>query len=155
MTPELTCTTCGKPAFPHPYRHPITTTPKPEHPPAGPSGTSPRPDPVRAVQITATLDLWMALGLPIADFDGYLARNRYATTWAGLLARVRTLAQGESQCTRNDWCVLVTPHIGPCYALDDVGRAEPLPDTPTPNGQTHHKPPIDVRTSAVGGGADG
>ncbi|WP_280499355.1 hypothetical protein [Nocardia cyriacigeorgica] len=27
-----TCTTCGRPAFPHPYRHPITTTAAPTPP---------------------------------------------------------------------------------------------------------------------------
>lgn len=39
------CTTCGKPAYPHPYRHPITQdpTPKPSRPPSAPSGISPRP----------------------------------------------------------------------------------------------------------------
>ncbi|MFR9773137.1 hypothetical protein [Nocardia sp. SC052] len=39
--PIPTCTTCGKPADPHPYRHPITVWQKPEHPPEGRAGISP------------------------------------------------------------------------------------------------------------------
>lgn len=74
------------------------------------------------------LDLWMALGLPVEQFQPYYDRNRWADTWASLLAAVRSRRE---TCWKpvgfGERCVLTGGHIGPCYGESDVGRSEPLP----------------------------
>lgn len=77
------------------------------------------------------LDLWQALGLPVGEFDGYLARNGWADTWAALIRAVK-VQRGVPACGLPDDegnpCVLLAhdPNF-PHYAAGDVGRTEPLP----------------------------
>lgn len=81
----------------------------------------------RAVQVTHCLDLWMALGLDDAAFDGYYERNGYAETWAALMDALRVGLPLCGAPTGQGPCVL-RQHAGHVhYAADDVGRGEPLP----------------------------
>ncbi len=82
-------------------------------------------------------DLWMALDLPIDEFNGYYERNGWADTWAALGDRVRQLS-GRGRCWEpagyGERCVLRVgvggkPHFGPHYGSSDVGSGEPLPTT--------------------------
>lgn len=85
------------------------------------------PDPVAGVQVSMTLDLWMAMGLESEDFHSYYERNGYADTWSTLLGRIRTpLPCGKP--VDGESCVLA-PHsdAAPCYGPSDVGHSEPLP----------------------------
>jgi hypothetical protein len=83
---------------------------------------------VRGVQAWMCSDLWTAMGLPPAEFDGYFARNGFGNTWAALLGSIR----GPLRCGKRidvSWCVLA-PHSedAPCYGAEDVGVSEPLPE---------------------------
>jgi hypothetical protein len=84
-------------------------------------------DAVAGVQVSLCLDVWMALGLDVALFDGYYQRNRFATTWAELMARVRAMAIPPNPCFIEEWCVLQAGHFGVCYGADDLGTSEALP----------------------------
>lgn len=103
---------------------------------------------VRAVQVTHCLDLWVALGLPDAEFEGYYERNGYAETWAALLdaARVTPLCGAP---TDSGPCVL-RQHAGPVhYAADDVGRGEALP-WPEPDRRTCNCGSVDKYGDDIG-----
>lgn len=82
---------------------------------------------VTGVQRWMALDLWAALGLDPAAFDGYIDRNGFGATWATLGARVRDLARGTPPCNLHAWCVRRDSHLGPCLDDGDVGSGEPLP----------------------------
>ena len=82
-------------------------------------------DKVAGVQGYMTLDLWTALGLDTSLFDDYMQRNKFASTWAALIDRVRVLAMLSEPCLVNDYCVLHGGHFGPCCGHDDVGTSEP------------------------------
>lgn len=74
-------------------------------------------------------DLWMALGLPVKEFDGYFQRNRWANTWANLLSAVRGPAAVCGAYVDGEVCVLAPHNIGPHMGRSDVGSSEPLPFT--------------------------
>lgn len=70
--------------------------------------------------------LWMALGLPVQEFDAYYQRNGWADTWANLLSAVR----GPAICgayVDGEVCVLAPHDVGPHMGRSDVGTSEPLP----------------------------
>ncbi|MFB9283144.1 hypothetical protein [Pseudoclavibacter helvolus] len=74
-------------------------------------------------------DLWSALRLPDAEFDGYYERNGWADTWSNLLAEVR-LRSGARSCGEDadgEPCVLMTESHLVHYGASDVGSSEPLP----------------------------
>ena len=74
-------------------------------------------------------DLWSALRLPDAEFDGYYERNGWADTWSNLLAEVR-LRSGARPCGQDadgEPCVLMTESHLVHYGASDVGSSEPLP----------------------------
>lgn len=80
-------------------------------------------------------DLWDALGAPIADFDAYYERNRWADTWANLLGVVRDRVKPKcGQGVEGEKCVLTAGHLPPHYGSSDVGRSEPVP-VPEPQGE--------------------
>ena len=75
------------------------------------------------------VDLWMAMGLEVGEFDAYYGRNGWADTWSNLLGAVRE-KYGRQVCgAENDGevCVMLAPHIGPHMSAEDVGSFEPLP----------------------------
>ncbi len=80
------------------------------------------------VQLSYALDLWMAMGCPLSEFDGYVERNRIADTWANLLGVVRGLFRPVcGKPTDGGPCVLTAHQIGPCHSRKDVGASEPVP----------------------------
>lgn len=73
-------------------------------------------------------DLWMALGLPVGEFDRYYSRNGWADTWSNLLHEVRK--HFRSSCgidVAGEPCVLMANHLAPHYGASDVGSSDPLP----------------------------
>jgi hypothetical protein len=81
-----------------------------------------------SVQLGFALDLWMALGCPAEEFDGYMERNSIADTWANLLGVVRSIFRPKcGKPTDGGPCVLSEHKIGPCYSRSDAGRSEPVP----------------------------
>jgi hypothetical protein len=84
-------------------------------------------------------DLWMALDLPIGEFDAYYDRNGWADTWANLLGSVRSLA-GRPVCpviVDGEPCELLDGHIAPHMGFTDLGSSEPLPPTVHQPGEQH------------------
>lgn len=74
-------------------------------------------------------DLWDALCAPVADFDAYYERNRWADTWANLLGVVRDRVKPKcGQAVEGETCVLTAGHLPPHYGSSDVGRSEPVPE---------------------------
>jgi hypothetical protein len=81
-----------------------------------------------SVQIGFALDLWMALGCPVEEFDGYMERNSIADTWANLLGVVRNIFHLKcGKLTDDGPCVLSEHEVGPCHSRGDVGSSEPVP----------------------------
>jgi hypothetical protein len=82
----------------------------------------------RAAHAQFSLDLWMALGCPVDEFDGYFQRNHGAGTWANLLGVVRNIFRPKCGKPTDDGpCVLSEHEVGPCHSSGDVGSSEPVP----------------------------
>jgi hypothetical protein len=72
-------------------------------------------------------DVWEALDYPPELFDGYYARNGWATTWAVLMSVLRDKPQCEGVDDEGKPCVLRKHPTGPHHSIMDVGSTEPLP----------------------------
>ena len=75
------------------------------------------------------LDLWMALGAPVGEFDAYYERNGWANSWSNLLGEVRKVFRPRcGQDADGEPCVLTEGHgNSPHYGASDVGASEPIP----------------------------
>jgi len=111
---------------------------------------------VRGVQLAWALDLWMALGCPIEEFDGYTRRNNAADTWANLLGVVRDIFRPKcGKPTDGGPCVLSVHEVGPCYSSGDVGASEPIPHAAPKDDAEPEAPAVEPHAYRRGRAAGG